>query len=75
MNAADYSSLEARLLAAEELFVGTIVNGAKAIEIRTELRGLLTKVIAERIRAEERERSKARGAFNGAWDRKPISPA
>ena len=56
ISATEYHRLETQLIAAEDVFLETIVFRAKAIEIRTELRRLLAKVTAERIRAEERER-------------------
>jgi len=39
---------------AEDLFFGKIIHG-EMLEIRTALRAILTKVTAERIKAEEHE--------------------
>ena len=52
MNVTDYRMLESKLIEAEDVFLQQDAIGAKAIEIRTLLRELLAKVVAERIRAE-----------------------
>ena len=54
MTAAECRRLETRLTDAEDLFFGKIIHG-EMLEIRTALRAILTKVTAERIKAEEHE--------------------
>jgi hypothetical protein len=55
MTADEFRRLESALIAAEDLFVGQYVYGARTIEIRNDLKNLLTKVVVERIRTEARE--------------------
>ena len=57
MNAAEFRKLENALVRADDLFVGQYVFGLRTLAIRDEIRTTLANVVAERIRAEERERS------------------
>ena len=56
MNAAQYRRLESQLSSAEEFFLEQENLPDMAKELREQLRGLLQKVVAARIRAEETER-------------------
>lgn len=47
--------LEEQLTAIEEMWAEEVIFGAKGIEILNDLRLLAAKVVAERIRAENRE--------------------
>jgi hypothetical protein len=61
MTADEFKKLESALIAAEDIFVGQYVYGARAIEIRNDLRNLVAKVVAERIRTEAREQQSGDG--------------
>ena len=58
MNAQNYRLLEKRLCAAEEVYDNQDAFGPRAHAIRKELRDLITKVVVERIRAEEAEQQR-----------------
>jgi hypothetical protein len=58
MNAQNYRLLEKQLCAAEEVYFNQNAFGQRAQDIRRELNNLITKVVAERIRAEEAERQR-----------------
>jgi len=49
VTAAQYKELETRLAAAEELFFGRFIFGAKTIEIRDQLRRFLIEVVVKRM--------------------------
>ena len=61
MTADEFRKLEAALIAAEDLFVGQYVYGVRTVEIRNDLKNLLTKVVVERIRTEAREQESGNG--------------
>jgi hypothetical protein len=61
MTADEFRKFESALIAAEDLFVGQYVYGARTIEIRNDFKALLTKVVAERIRSEAREQESPDG--------------
>jgi hypothetical protein len=58
MNAQNYRLLEKQLCAAEDVYYNQDAFGQRAQEIRKELRDLITKVVAERIRAEDAEQQR-----------------
>ena len=60
LNQKELRVVEARLADVDALFISTYVYGAQTLAIRDELRSLLGKVVAERIRAEARERNQQR---------------
>jgi hypothetical protein len=55
VKAADYKRLEVQLRTAEAIFTEETVYGTKALTIREELRELIAEVVAERVKAEDRE--------------------
>ena len=55
MNAADLRRLEAHLIAAEECFDSDVLYTPTALGLRAEISTVLARVVAERIRSEERE--------------------
>ena len=57
MNAETYRLLEIQLSNLEDLFSWKLELSRRALEIRNDLRALIGKVVTERIRAEEAERS------------------
>ena len=57
MNVETYRLLEIQLSNLEDLFSWKLELSRRALEIRDDLRALIGKVVTERIRAEEAERS------------------
>jgi hypothetical protein len=56
MNAESFKKLESQLVEAEEVFSSHPMLSRRAFEIRNDLRTVIGKVVAERIRTEDPER-------------------
>ena len=75
MTVDELRKLESALIAAEDIFVGQYVYGARAIEIRNDLKSLLTKVVVERIRTEAREQESGDGSSRPRAEPEALSAA